>query len=145
MIFAWLLLMMWDFRDVIKVLTFCARMPDAEPYRSSEPVIMEQDPSDPEDVRYRIQAIHKHHRWGIVLCCLVRSILTLILAVVGVAYLIKTNDYADLIMNGVALVFIAEISSVLFNQVLREEIKDQTEDIKPIPVRMYGWDWLNDR
>jgi len=165
MIFAWLLLMMWDFRDVIKVLTFCARMPDAEvfqsedpdshpvipgrggsePYQSSEPVIMEQDPSDPEDVRYRIQAIYKHHRYGIVLCCLVRSILTLILAVVGVAYLIKTNDYADLIMNGVALVFIAEISSVLYSQVLREEIKDQTEDIKPIKIEMYGWDWLNDR
>merc|ERR1719316_542640 len=142
MIFAWLLLMMWDFRDVFKILTFCARMPDADTFEG-ESVIMEQDPSDPEDVRYRIQAIYKSHRWGIVLCCLVRSILTLILAVVGVAYLIKTNDYADLIMNGVALVFIAEISSVLYSQVLREEIKDQTEDIKPIRVPMYGIDFLN--
>merc|ERR1719498_1277532 len=69
----------------------------------------------------------------------------MVLAVVGVSYLIKTNAYADLIMNGVALVFIAEVSSVLYSQVLREEIKDQTEDIKAIKVEMYGWDWLNDR
>merc|ERR1719473_396748 len=72
-----------------------------------------------------------------------RTIVTVVLMFVGVSYLIKTNDYSDLIMNGVALLFIAEISSVLYSQVLREEIKDQTEDIKPIRVPMYGIDWLN--
>merc|ERR1719331_3008164 len=75
--------------------------------------------------------------------CLLRSIVTTVLMFVGVSYLIKTNDYADLIMNGVALLFIAEISSILYSQVLREEIKDQTEDIKPIRVPMYGIDFLN--
>merc|ERR1719265_1549212 len=77
-----------------------------------------------------------------VLCCL-RTLITTVLMLVGVSYLIKCNDYADIIMNGVALLFIAEISSVLYSQVLREEIKDQTEDIKPMRVPMYGVDWLN--
>merc|ERR1719265_826203 len=77
-----------------------------------------------------------------VLCCL-RTLITTVLMLVGVSYLIKCNDYADIIMNGVALLFIAEISSVLYSQVLREEIKDQTEDIKPMKVPMYGVEWLN--
>merc|ERR1719446_415456 len=78
-----------------------------------------------------------------VVLCLARVLVTCVLAVVGISYLIKTNGYADLIMNGVALVFIAEMSTVLYNQVLREEIKDQTEDIKALKVPMYGIDWLN--
>jgi hypothetical protein len=143
-IFLWLLMMSVDIKDVYKVMTFCARMPDASNF-GQDAVIVEQDPADPEDVRYRIRAITRRHRMMLITVSLVRVFVVCVLSVVGVAYLIKTNAYADLIMNGVALVFIAEISSVLFDQVLREEIKDQTEDIKPIPVRMYGWDWLNDR
>lgn len=143
-IFAWLLRMCVECKDVVKILTFCARMPDAEAFGANA-VIMEQDPSDPEDVRYRIQAITKHHRMTLIFLSVLRVLVTCVLAVVGVAYLIKTNDYADLIMNGVALVFIAEISGVLYVQVLREEVRDQTQDIKAIKVRMYGWDWLNDR
>merc|ERR1719169_291512 len=48
-------------------------------------------------------------------------------------------------MDGLALLFIAEIAAVLYSQVLREEVKDQTEDIKAIKVEMYGIDWLNRR
>merc|ERR1719230_931174 len=80
-----------------------------------------------------------------VVLCIVRVIITCVLMFVGLAYLIKTNGYADLIMNGVALAFIAEISNVLYDMILREEIKDQTSDIKPIRVAMYGIDWLNRR
>merc|ERR1719238_644480 len=69
--------------------------------------------------------------------------ITCVLLVVGLSYILKTNGYADLIMNGVSLAFIAEVSAILYSQVLREEIKDQTGDIKAIKVRMYGIDWLN--
>merc|ERR1719353_1371723 len=80
-----------------------------------------------------------------VVLSLLRIVITCVLLVVGVSYLIKTNGYADLIMNGVALVFIAEVSALLYSQVLRGEVKDQTEDIKAIKVEMYGIDWLNRR
>merc|ERR1719262_127662 len=75
----------------------------------------------------------------------IRFVLACILLVVGVSYLIKTNAYADILMNGVSLGFIAEISEVLFALALREEVKDKTEDIKAIKVEMYGIDWLNRR
>merc|ERR1719428_768525 len=142
-IFLWLLQMTVEFKDVLKILTFCGRIPDAADV--PEAVIMEQDPSDPEDVRYQIMGITKTHRMTVIILSLLRVVVTCVLAVVGCAYLVKTNGYADLIMNGVALAFIAEICSVLYDQVLREEVKDQTEDIKPIPVEMYGWSWLNER
>merc|ERR1719387_2327814 len=143
-IFTWLLLMVCEFRDIIKILTFCHWAPDATEF-GEDAVIREQDPSDPEDVRYRIQAITGDHRAKMIALSVLRFLITCVLTVVGVSYLIKTNAYTDLLMNGVALAFIAEISAVLYSQVLREEVKDQTEDIKPIKVPMYGIDWLNRR
>jgi len=142
LIFTWLLAMLVEYREVIKIVTLCMRYPEAEPM-GEDAVIVEQDPSDPEDVRYRIMGITSTHRRAMMVLSFCRSIVTTVLMFVGVSYLIKTNDYADLIMNGVALLFISEISSVLYSQVLREEIKDQTEDIKPMRVRMYGITWLN--
>merc|ERR1719515_53994 len=133
-----------EFRAIVKILTLCARYPDAAEY-GEDAVLVEQDPADPEDVRYRIQGITKRHRYTVIAVTLLRFCVTCVLLLVGVCYIIKTNGYADLIMNGVALGFIAEISSVLFAQVLREEVKDQTEDIKPIKVEMYGIEWLNRR
>merc|ERR1719158_419622 len=117
--------MLCEYRDMIKIMTLCFRMPDAADF-GDDAVLVEQDPSDPEDVRYRIQGITSFHRGSMVLLSLLRVCVTTVLMVVGVSYLIKTNGYADLIMNGVALGFIADIATVLYDQVLREEIKDQT-------------------
>lgn len=142
LIFTWLLAMLVEYREVVKIVTLCLRYPEAEPL-GEDAVIVEQDPSDPEDVRYRIMGLTTTHRRTMMVLSLLRACVTTVLLFVGVSYLIKTNDYADLIMNGVALLFISEISSVLYTQVLREEIKDQTEDIKPMRVRMYGLAWLN--
>jgi len=142
LIFVWLLAMLVEYREVIKIMTVCLRFPGADQF-GDDAVIVEQDPSDPEDVRYRIQGLTTKHRRSMMVLCLLRTIVTTMLALVGVSYLIKTNDYADLIMNGVALLFIVEISTVLYVHVLREEIRDQTEDIKPMRVPMYGIDWLN--
>lgn len=149
LVFTWILAMLCEYREIVKIVTLCFRFARAEDFGEdpNDPedhaVVVEQDPSDPEDIRYRIKGITGDHRKKMLALSFLRAIVTSVLLIVGVSYLIKTNDYADLIMNGVALLFIAEISSVLYSQVLREEIKDQTEDIKPIRVPMYGIDFLN--
>jgi len=125
-------------------LNCCYKLPEADLF-GEDAVIMERDPKDPEDVRYRIQGFTARHRMTMLAVALLRFLMICVLAVVGVSYIIKTNEYADLIMNGVALGFIAQISSVLYTQVLREEIQDQTSDIKPMSVDMIGLDWLNRR
>jgi hypothetical protein len=138
----WTLIMYCEYKEIIKFVALAAYFPDANEY-GEDYVLIEQDPADPEDVRYRLQGISQKHRVCIAVLCVVRMCLTTSLCVVGMSYIIKTNSYPDLLMNGVALAFVAEIAAVLYAQVLREEIRDQTEDIKPIKVPMFGIYELN--
>merc|ERR1719421_1967591 len=71
--------------------------------------------------------------------------MSFILLFVGISFLMKQLDYIDLLLNGVALIFIVEIAEVLYAQVLREEVRDQTEDTPPMKAAMYGIDYLNRR
>jgi len=143
-LFTWLLLMFVEFKEVYKIMTVVFRYPDAADF-GEDAVLVEQDPSDPEDIRYRIQGITSNHRKSMAVLCFFRVLITAALTCVGVSYIVKTNGYTDLLMNGVTLVFVATLASSLYNQVLREEIRDQCEDIKAIKVEMYGSDWLNRR
>merc|ERR1719272_593618 len=76
---------------------------------------------------------------------LLRAAMTGVLTWVGVTFLLKQVDYIDLLLDGVALLFIVEVSAMLYAQVLRDEVRDQTEDIFPMKVKMYGIEWLNRR
>lgn len=138
----WLLLMFCEFKETWKIITVVMRYPAADDF-GEDAVLMEQDPADPEDVRYRIQGITSKHRQTMGILCILRILITSALMIVGVSYIIKTNGYVDLLMNGVTLLFVADVSNILYSQVLREEIRDQTEDIKAMKVPMYGWEWLN--
>jgi hypothetical protein len=143
-LFVWFLLMFCEFKEVWKIIIVVMRYPDAADF-GEDAVLMEQDPSDPEDVRYRIQGITRSHRRIMAVLCLLRIGVNSLLLFVGMSYIIRTNGYVDLLMNGVTLLFVADVANILYSQVLREEIRDQTEDIKAMKVPMYGWDWLNRR
>eukprot|EP00746_Dinoflagellata_sp_MGD_P124160 gnl/MRDRNA2_/MRDRNA2_58742_c0_seq2.p1 gnl/MRDRNA2_/MRDRNA2_58742_c0~~gnl/MRDRNA2_/MRDRNA2_58742_c0_seq2.p1 ORF type:complete len:635 (-),score=105.28 gnl/MRDRNA2_/MRDRNA2_58742_c0_seq2:151-2055(-) len=138
----WVAIIFCEFKEIIKFVSLVLYFPDAAQF-GRDFVLVEVDPADPEDVRYRLQGITPGHRKTIACLCLLRICLTSALLIVGMSYIVKTNDYADLLMNGVALAFVAEISAVMYSQVLREEIRDQTEDIKPIKVPMFGIHALN--
>jgi len=125
-------------------LTWCMRFPDAEQF-GDDAVIEEQDPSDPEDVRYRIQGITPNHRMVVAFVVIVRGVMAAVLAYVGGNFLLKQTDYLDLLLDGVALIFIVQIQQVLYAQVLRDEIRDQCEDSFRMKVEMYGVDYLNRR
>eukprot|EP00746_Dinoflagellata_sp_MGD_P019400 gnl/MRDRNA2_/MRDRNA2_145090_c0_seq1.p1 gnl/MRDRNA2_/MRDRNA2_145090_c0~~gnl/MRDRNA2_/MRDRNA2_145090_c0_seq1.p1 ORF type:complete len:643 (-),score=94.69 gnl/MRDRNA2_/MRDRNA2_145090_c0_seq1:127-2055(-) len=143
-LFLWLIAMLTDFREITMILTWCIKFPDAEQF-GDEAVIEEADPADPEDVRYRIQGIIRSHRLNVAALICIRGVMSVIILYVGTNYLLKQTDYVDLLLNGVALIFIVEIANVLYGQVLREEIRDQCEDIFPMKAAMYGIDYLNRR
>jgi hypothetical protein len=143
-LFIWLLLMFCEGKEIWKIITVVMRYPSATDF-GEDAVLMEQDPSDPEDVRYRIQGITSTHRRIMGILCILRTGVTVALMFVGMSYIIKTNGYVDLLMNGVTLLFVADVSNILYSQVLRDEIRDQCEDIKAMKVPMYGWEWLNRR
>lgn len=138
----WVTIMFCEFKEIIKFVSLCLYFPDAADF-GGDYVLVEADPADPEDVRYRLQGITPGHRKMIAVLCLLRVGLTSALLIVGMSYISKTNSYPDLLMNGVALAFVAEISGVMYSQILREEIRDQTEDIKAIKVPMFGIHAIN--
>merc|ERR1719335_1986359 len=76
---------------------------------------------------------------------LCRTILASVLTITGVSFLLKATDYIGLLMDAVALVFIVEIANILYNQVLRPEIREQCESLDEMTVPMYGIKWLNER
>lgn len=143
-LYIWLLLMFCEFKETWKIITVVARYPSAEDF-GDDAVLMEQDPSDPEDVRYRIQGLTYNHRRLMGVLSIFRVGITTALMFVGMSYIIRTNGYVDLLMNGVTLLFVADVSNILYSQVLRAEIQDQTNDIKAMKVPMYGIEWLNRR
>merc|ERR1719379_2637088 len=143
-IFLWLLAMSKEFKDIIIVITWVLRFPSAEEF-GDDAVREEVDPSDPEDVRYTIQGITKHHRQSVGMLIFLRLCMTVVLTGVGLSFLSKQTDYADLLMDGIALLFILEIAEILYAQVLRADVRDQTESLAPMKVKMYGIDWLNRR
>lgn len=140
----WMVGMALELREIYHILTLVGKYPDAAQF-GDEAVIEEADPADPEDVRYRIQGIDKKHRISIGILSVIRLVFTVILAYVGVVFLLRQIDYIDLLLDGVALIYIVEIAGVLYSQILREEVRDQTEDIKAMRVEMYGFDYLNRR
>jgi hypothetical protein len=143
-LFMWLLAMLVEFREITMIGTLVMNYPDAEQF-GDDAVIEEVDPADPEDVRYRIQGITSGHRTGMRFLILLRAFMTAVLTWVGTTFLLKQVDYIDLMLDGVALIFIVEVASLLYEQVLRDEVRDQTEDIFPMKVVMYGIEWLNRR
>jgi hypothetical protein len=140
----WLVGMSLEVREIYLILTLVGKYPDAEQF-GDDAVLEEADPADPEDVRYRILGIDKSHRIAIGVLSVLRLAFTLILAYVGMVFLLRQIDYIDLLLDGVALIYIVEIAGVLYSQILREEVRDQTEDIKAMRVEMYGIDYLNRR
>jgi hypothetical protein len=143
-LFLWLIAMLVEAREITQILTWCIKFPDAEQF-GEDAVIEEADPADPEDVRYRIQGIINSHRLSVAALICIRAVLSTVILYVGTTYLLKQTEYVDLLLNGVALIFIVEIANVLYGQVLREEIRDQCEDIFPMKAAMYGVDYLNRR
>lgn len=144
-IFLWLLAMSKEFKDIIIIVTWVLRFPGADEFPEGEAVKEEQDPSDPEDTRMIIQGITSHHRTSVGILITLRALMTTVLTFVGLSFLSKQTDYADLLMDGIALLFILEIAEILYGQVLRYDVRDQTESLMPMKVKMYGWDWLNRR
>lgn len=48
----------------------------------------------------------------------------------------------DLVMDAVSLVFIVEIAKILYEQVLRPQVRAQVESLKPMKVPVKGGSYL---
>merc|ERR1719321_1032444 len=139
----WMLAMLFEFKDITIGFTWVIRFPSAAEF--GEEAVKEETDESGEVTSYTIQGITSTHRMMVGLMLLGRTILATVLTIVGISYLLKGTDYIGLLMDAVALVFIIEIANILYNQVLRPEIREQCEGLDPMTVGMYGIEWLNRR
>merc|ERR1719161_2665658 len=127
----WALQMLQELKDVTQGLTWCMRFPsDSDMTKKGEEPVKSETNED-GDTKYIIQGITSGHRMAVGLLNVLRFILASVLTLVGISYLLKGTDYIGLLMDAVALVFIIEIANILYNQVLRPEIREQCEALMP--------------
>jgi hypothetical protein len=138
----WLLAMLFELKDITIVFTWVLRFPAAAEF-GEDAVKAEED--EDGNTTYTIQGITQGHRIAVGLMNLCRFFLTMVLLITGVSFLLKSTDYIGLLMDAVALVFIVEIAIILYGQILRPEIREQSEGLTPMTVAMYGIDSLNRR
>jgi len=129
----WLLAMLYEFKDITIVGTWVLRYPDATQF-GDEAVKEETDESG--EVTYIIQGITSTHRIMVGLMNVLRFILVCVLTGVGVSFLLKQTDYIGLLMDAVSLVFIVELSNILYMHILRAPVREQTEALQPMSVPM---------
>jgi len=138
----WLLSMLFELKDITIIFTWVLRFPAAAEFGDDA---VTEETNDDGETTYVIQGITTQHRAMVGLMNTARFILTCVLLGVGVSFLLKQTDYIGLLMDAVALVFIVEIGTILYSQVLRPEIREQCEGLEPMSVPMYGINALNTR
>jgi len=136
----WALSMVYNFRQIAIVCVWVSIFPSSkEAAKTGEPVVFLED-----EETYEIRGIDPGHRTMVGLITVVRMAMLLTLAGIGFCMLIKCTSYMDLIMNAVSLVFVLDIAGILYSQILRPQIRDQTESLKPMILHLSPT-WLNKR
>lgn len=111
----WLLAMVQELREIVvwlQVLIFFPTDPGDQPV------------AEYKDDRIVVNAVPSSHKcMTVVLNVLPRSMICANLILVGSQFLIRADDYSDLILNSVALGFLIEIDNMMFQAIMSEDEK----------------------
>lgn len=121
----WLLALLNEMRELVKLSEFCAVYPAAGEDGGLEVTKSEEDDSE----SYAITGLDPTHRQVIIFVVVLRVILVVYLGVVGCIFLIMETGYMDLLMNAVALAFILEIDEILYGAIARAETSEELEAV----------------
>lgn len=137
----WVMAMVYEVKQIVLVATWIAKFPSTTDLPAGKEAVTEHE----EEGTYEIHAINPFHRRTVTVITVIRFIMLLILLMVGLCLLLKSQSYTDLIMDAVSLVFIVEIAQILYLQVLRPAVREQVENLKPMKIEPSGMEWLNSR
>lgn len=134
-----------ELRQIVPLVTFVAIFPSEEEVKSKgkEPIEMEVNPEDDDDVKYKIQGITSTHRASVLFVLALRLMISLMLLFVGVNFLLKETDYLNLILNGLGLLFVVALPADLYNQLLNPYLRSKVEHVQPVEVPLRGLKSLN--
>lgn len=143
----WVMAMVYELKQIVLISTWIAKFPSTTdlPIDKETGIQKEAVTEHEEEGTFEIHAIHPYHRRTVMIITVVRFVMLIILLVVGLCLLLKSQSYTDLIMDAVSLVFIVEIAQILYLQVLRPSVREQVENLKPMKIDPAGMEWLNSR
>jgi len=120
----WLLALLNEMRELVKMGEFCAVFPAA-----GEDGGLEVEKGEDDSETYKITGLTPAHRQAVIAMLIMRIVLVIYLGVVGCIFLIMETGYMDLLMNAVALAFILEIDEILFTAIARAETGEDIEAV----------------
>lgn len=138
----WMLAMIDQLKQIVIIFTWVAKFKSDKDFKNDDEVLEQGEGSEKT---YIIQGISAEHRVMVALITCIRTVMLAVLTVVGVMMLLKSTGYTDLVMDAVSLVFILEIGTILYVQVLRPQIREQVENLIPMEISPEGLEWLNSR
>jgi len=126
----WFLLICSRIREVMKCVAWTYQLPNV----SDE----SQEKLDHESDSHEVRFMSIQHRIALFLVVFFRMIMLLILLYVGLNFLGRQNQYIDLLLDGVALMFIVEVAEILYERVLRQEVRTSWELRESIELSRFG-------
>merc|ERR1719460_2500946 len=66
-----------------------------------------------------------------------------ILMYVGMSFLGRQTDYIGLLLDGVALIFIIEVQEIIYERVIRDDVRQRWEASDPVEANKLGIGYLN--
>merc|ERR1719384_2111918 len=82
-----------------------------------------------------IKGISSSHRCICVAMVVIRIFLLSYMAAAGVAFLMTTYSYTDLLMNAVALAFVFELPEFLFQVLVGRSQKEELDEVQPLAYK----------
>jgi hypothetical protein len=137
----YLLAMFVELRDISIIFLWVLKFEAAN--LNYEPAVKVELNKDGEE-EYEITGITTRHRAVMGIFMVLRFGMLIMLTVIGLSFLLKETDYIDLLLNGLGLIFIVEISNLCYVQLLDKNLQDRCERIVPMKIPFVGLTCLRD-
>jgi len=147
----WILLIVSQLRGVFKILSWVLMIPgeDALSSRSTEEPNSHRSQGGTHKKKKHagepISGIDMMHRVTLMAVTLLRVFMLCVLMYVGLMFLARQTGYINLIMDGIALIFIIEVAEILYARVLRQEVRAKWEEHDPLWHTPFGGRWMKQR
>lgn len=134
--------MVLELKRIFVVANWCIKFPAASKF-GKDAVLVETNNDGAQE--YTIQGVTHLHRLITIVITMIRFLMLVFLVVVGLVFLNKQVSFVGLLLDGIAMLFILDISEIMYAQLLRKSVQDQTQNVKPMVFDAIGIDFLNRR
>eukprot|EP00747_Dinoflagellata_sp_TGD_P056188 gnl/TRDRNA2_/TRDRNA2_149958_c0_seq1.p1 gnl/TRDRNA2_/TRDRNA2_149958_c0~~gnl/TRDRNA2_/TRDRNA2_149958_c0_seq1.p1 ORF type:complete len:428 (+),score=61.63 gnl/TRDRNA2_/TRDRNA2_149958_c0_seq1:133-1284(+) len=126
----WILAMVYEARFIFLTFNWVLVYPHSE---DGSDAVEKHDENG--TVKFTIHKTTMSIRLMVAAMTAARFVMLTVLAVVGTTLLLRSTSYMSIIMDGVALVFILEIATLLYTQVVRLKAQEEMDlHVDPMPV-----------